>query len=86
MDLDSKTYSKLYHISYNDENIEKYERIVDAIWLLTKRCDHETSEMWCSHICDSFRKIFEENPRILSKNRYIVICEKFYKNEKVHAS
>ncbi|PKY55740.1 hypothetical protein RhiirA4_475406 [Rhizophagus irregularis] len=35
--------------------------------------DHETPEMWCSRICNPFRKILEENPRILSKNGYIIM-------------
>ena len=82
MDLDSRTYFKLNHVSYGDENFEKYERIVDAIWPLTKRHDHETPEMWCSRIHDPFRKILEENSRILSKNGYIVIYGKLYENEK----
>ncbi len=85
MDLDSRTYFKLNHVSYGDENFEKYGRIVDAIWPLTKRRDHETPEMWCSRIRDPFRKILEENPRILSKNRYIIMCEKLYENDKVSA-
>src|SRR5947207_11970306 len=84
MDLDSRTYFKLHHVSYGDGNFEKYGRIVDAIWPLTKRRDHETPEMWCSRIRDSFRKILEENPRILSKNGYIVMCGKLYENDKVH--
>ena len=60
MDLDSRTYFKLHHVSYGDGNFEKYGRIVDAIWPLTKRHDHETPEMWCSRIHDPFRKILEE--------------------------
>ena len=36
MDLDSRTYSKLNQVSYGDINFEKYRRIVDAIWPLTK--------------------------------------------------
>ncbi len=84
MDLDSRTYFKLNHVSYGDENFEKYGRIVDAIWPLTKRRDHETPEMRYSRILDPFRKILEENPRILSKNGYIVMCGKLYENEKVH--
>jgi len=84
MDLDSRTYFKLNHVSYGDENFEKYGRIVDAIWPLTKRCDHETPEMWCSRIRDPFRKILEENPRILSKNGYIIMYGKLYENDKVH--
>jgi len=78
MDLDSRTYFKLNHVSYGDENFEKYGRIVDAIWPLTKRRDHETPEMWCSRIRDPFRKILEENPRILSKNGYIIMYGKLY--------
>src|SRR6266498_968046 len=41
--------------------------------------------MWYFCIRDSFRKILEENPRILSKNRYIIMREKLYKNDKVNA-
>ena len=84
MDLDSRTYFKLNHVSYGDENFEKYGRIVDAIWPLTKRRDHETPEMWCSRIRDPFRKILEENPRILSKNGYNIMYGKFYENDKIH--
>src|SRR6266487_3516215 len=84
MDLDSRTYFKLHHVSYGDENFEKYGRILDAILPLTKRCDHETPEMWCSRICDPFRKILEENPRILSKNGYIIMYGKLYENDKIH--
>ena len=40
--------------------------------------------MWYSYIYDLFKKILEENPEILSKNGYIIICEKLYKNDKVH--
>src|SRR4051794_11312905 len=84
MDLDSKTYSKLLLVNYGNVNFEGYRNIVDAIWPLTKRCDHETPEIWCSRICDPFRKKLDENPRILSKNGYIVICGKLYENDKVH--
>ncbi|RGB23268.1 hypothetical protein C1646_728854 [Rhizophagus diaphanus] len=41
--------------------------------------------MWCSCIHNPFRKILEENPRILSKNGYIIMCGKLYENDKVHA-
>src|SRR5437764_11178086 len=85
MDLDSRTYSKLNLVSYGDVNFEEYGRIVNAIWLLTKRRDHKTPEMWCSRIHDPFRKILEENPRTLSKNGYIIMCGKLYENDKVHA-
>src|SRR6266536_27902 len=81
MDLDSRTYSKLVRVSYSDLNFKEYRRIGP----LAGRYDHETLEMWCSRIRDPFRKILEENPRILSKNGYIIICGKLYENDKVHA-
>jgi hypothetical protein len=84
MDLDSRIYSKLHLVSYSDVNFEGYRNIVDAIWPLTKRRDHEIPEMWCSHIHYPFRKLLEENLRILSKNGYIVMCGKLYENDKVH--
>ena len=84
MDLDSRAQYKLVSVGYSDVNFEEYRRIVDAIWPLTKRRDHETPEMWCSRIRDPFRKILEENPRTLSKNGYIIMCGKLYENDKVH--
>ena len=84
MDLDSRAYSKLIDENNTYGGSEEYIRILDAILPLTKRRDHETPEMWCSRICDPFRKILEENPRILSKNGYIIMYEKLYENDKVH--
>src|SRR5207248_235473 len=85
MDLDSRTYSKLVGVSYNDVNFEVYRRIVDALGPLTGRYDHETPEMWCSRIRDPFRKILEENLRILSKNGFITMYGKLYESDsKVH--
>src|SRR5256884_651370 len=86
MDLDSRTQYKLVSVGYSDENFEEYRRILEALCPLGERYDHETPEMWCSRIRDPFRKILEENPRILSKNGYIVMCGKLYENDKVHAS
>ncbi len=41
--------------------------------------------MWCSYIRNPFRKILEENPRILSKNGFITMYEKLYESDnKVH--
>src|SRR5215472_2773543 len=85
MDLDARAYSKLHGVSFNDENCEEYGRIVDALVPLTKRHDHETPEMWCSRIRDPFRKILEENSRILTKNGYITMCGKLYEDDKVHS-
>ena len=42
--------------------------------------------MWCSRICNPFRKILEENPKILSKNGYIIMYRKLYENDKVHTN
>src|SRR3954451_20055683 len=84
MDLDNKIYSKLIDANNTYGGSAEYIRILDAIMSLTKRHDYEIPEMWCSRICDLFRKILEENPRILSKNGYIVMCGKLYENNKVH--
>src|SRR6266498_5523331 len=85
MDLNGRAYSKIFGVSYSDVKFEEYRRIVDAIWPLTKRRDHETPETWCSHIRDPFRKILEENPRILSKNGFITMYGKLYESDsKVH--
>jgi hypothetical protein len=41
--------------------------------------------MWCSRIRDPFRKILEDNPRILSKNGYIVMYGKLIeRSDRVH--
>ena len=85
MDLDSRAQYKLVSVGYSDVNFEEYRRILEALCPLGERYDHETPEMWCSRIRDPFRKILEENPRILSKNGYIVMCGKLYENDKVHA-
>jgi hypothetical protein len=73
MDLDSKAYSKLIDAWNTHGGSEDYRRILERLSPLTKRHDHETPEMWCSRIRDPFRKILEDNPRILSKNGYITM-------------
>ncbi|PKB98592.1 hypothetical protein RhiirA5_431123 [Rhizophagus irregularis] len=84
MDLDSKAYSKLIHAHNSIGGSEEYIRIIVAILPLAERHDHETPEMWCSRIRDPFRKILEENPRILSKNGYITIYGKLYVDDRIH--
>ncbi|PKK61819.1 hypothetical protein RhiirC2_791268 [Rhizophagus irregularis] len=84
MDLDSKAYSKLIHAHNSVGGSEEYIRIIVAILPLAERHDHETPEMWCSRIRDPFRKILEENPRILSKNGYITMYEKLYIDDRIH--
>src|SRR6266480_3086044 len=85
MDLDSRAQYKLVSVGYSDVNFEEYRRIVDALGSLTGRYDHETPEMWCSRICDPFRKILEENPRTLFKNGYMIMWIKLYENHKALA-
>src|SRR3954447_24811378 len=84
MDLDSRAQYKLVSVGYTDVNFGEYRRILEALCPLGERYDHETPEMWCSQIRDPFRKILEENPRILSRNGYIIMCGKLYENDKVH--
>src|SRR5437016_13155542 len=76
MDLDSRAQYKLVSVGYSDVNFEEYRRILEALCPLGERYDHETPEMWCSRIRGPFRKILEENPRILSKNGYIIMYGK----------
>src|SRR6266498_5647553 len=84
MDLDSRAQYKLVSVGYSDVNFEEYRRILEALCPLGERYDHEMPEMWCSRIRNPFRKILGENPRILSKNGYIIIYGKLYENDKVH--
>jgi hypothetical protein len=85
VDLDSRAQYKLVSVGHSsDVNFGEYRRILDALYPLAERYDYEMPETWYSHIRDPFRKILKENPKILSKNRYIVICGKLYKNNKVH--
>src|SRR3990170_6735146 len=82
MDLDSRAQYKLISVGYSDVNFEEYRRILEALYPLGVRYDHETPEMWCSRIRDPFRKILEENPEIFSKNGYIRMYAKFYEDGK----
>src|SRR3989442_15638281 len=85
MDLDSRAHYKLVSVGYNDVNFEEYRRILEVLCPLGERYDHETPEMWCSRVRDPFRKILEENPRILSKNGFITMYGKLYESDsKVH--
>ena len=80
MDLNSRAYFKLISLRLSDVNFEEYQRILEALDSLAERQDHETPEMWCSRIHDPFRKILKENPRFLSKNRYITMHENLYRS------
>jgi hypothetical protein len=85
MDLDSRAQYKLVSVGLSNENFGEYRRILEALGPLAERQDHETLEMWCSRIRDPFRKILEENPRILSKNGYIIMYGNLYESDKVHS-
>ena len=76
MDLDSRAQYKLVSVGYSDENFKEYRRILEALCPLGERYDHETPEMWCSHIRDPFKKILKENLRTLSGNGYITMYGK----------
>ena len=85
MDLDSSAYYELRSVRSHDTKFTEYRRIIEALRPLAERYDHETPEMWCSRICDPFRKILEENPRILSGNGYITMCGKLIeRSDRVH--
>src|SRR5436190_7512141 len=85
MDLDSRAHSKLIDAWNTHGGSEDYRRILERLGPLTKRHDHETPEMWCSHIRDPFRKILKENPRILSGNGYITMCGNLIeRSDRVH--
>ncbi|PKK57939.1 hypothetical protein RhiirC2_797136 [Rhizophagus irregularis] len=84
MNLDSKVYFKLIHAYNSVRGSEEYIRIIVTIISLAERHNHETPEMWCSRIRNLFRKLLEENPRILSKNGYITMYEKLYVDDRIH--
>jgi hypothetical protein len=85
MDLDSRGHSKLIDAWNTHGGSEEYIRILERLFPLADRHDHETPEMWCSRIRDPFRKILEDNPRILSKNGYITMYGKLIeRSDRVH--
>ena len=92
MDLDSRGHSKLVEVWNSgcyDEYTRKYTRILEKLFPLADRHDHETPEMWCSRIRDPFRKILEEHHTsrggILSGNGYIKMFGKLIeRSDRVH--
>ncbi|RGB36486.1 hypothetical protein C1646_814011 [Rhizophagus diaphanus] len=74
MDLDSRGHSKLVK-AWNNGCSNEYTRILEKLFLLADRHDHETPEMWYSRVRDLFRKLLEEHHSsrggILSGNGYI---------------
>ena len=54
--------------------------VVQALNNLQYRYSGETPEMWCSRIRYPFKKLLEYNPKYFSKNEFIQMIEKVYKN------
>ena len=76
MDLDSRGHSMLVDAWNSVEDFAEHRRILERLGPLTKRHNYKIPEMWYFHVCDPFRKILEDNPRILSKNGYITMYGK----------
>ncbi|GBB85905.1 hypothetical protein RclHR1_12340009 [Rhizophagus clarus] len=88
MDLDSKGHSKLVE-AWNSGRSDEYTRILEKLFPLADKHDHETPEMWCSRVHDPFRKILEEHHSsrggILSGNGYIKMFGKLIeRSDRVH--
>ena len=54
--------------------------VVQAIANLHYKYSDETPKMWCSRIYVPFKKLLEYNPRFFSKNEYIHMTEREYKD------
>src|SRR5437868_1466425 len=54
--------------------------VMQALNNLQYRYSGETPEMWCSRICYPFKKLLEYNPKYFSKNGFIQMIERVYKD------
>ena len=54
--------------------------VVQALNNLQYRNSGETPEMWCSHVRYPFKKLLEYNPKYFSKNGFIQMIERSYKD------
>ncbi|PKK59427.1 hypothetical protein RhiirC2_794855 [Rhizophagus irregularis] len=54
--------------------------VVHALNNLQYRYSDETPEMWCSRISYPFKKLLENNPKYFSKNAFIQMTERSYKD------
>src|SRR5581483_9430863 len=54
--------------------------VVQTLNNLQYRYSGETPEMWCSCVCYPFKKLLEYNPKHFSKNGFIHITERSYKD------
>src|SRR2546423_3533460 len=55
-------------------------KVIKALTNLHYRYSNETPKMWCSCIRILFKKLLEYNPRFFSKNEYIHMTEREYKD------
>src|SRR5947207_1508859 len=63
----------------------QYGLIPEVVKVLTNlhyRYNNEMLKIWCSCICISFKKFLKYNPRFFSKNEYIHMTKREYKDEK----
>ena len=59
--------------------------VVQALNNLQYRYSGETPEMWCSRVRYPFKKLLEYNPKYFSKNGFIHMTERLYKDGKFKA-
>ena len=59
-------------------------RVVQALNNLQYSYNNETPEMWCSRIHRPFKKLLEHNSKYFSKNGFIQMIERAYKERSVH--
>src|SRR3954453_9791832 len=54
--------------------------VVQALNILQYRYSVKMPEMWCSCVCYPFKKLLEYNPKYFSKNGFIQMIERSYKD------
>ncbi len=59
--------------------------VVQALNNLQYIYSGKTPEMWCSHVHYPFKKLLEYNPKYFSKNGFIQMIERSYKDEEFKA-
>ncbi len=59
--------------------------IVQVLNNLQYKYSNETSEIWCSRVCYPFKKLLEYNPKYFSKNGFIQMIERSYKDREFKA-
>src|SRR2546429_5880457 len=59
--------------------------VMQALNNLQYRYSGETPEMWCSRVRYPFKKLLEYNPKYFSKNGFIQMIERLYKDGKFKA-